>query len=100
MTPLWVLLAYVLVQALENNVILPLIMAKGMKIHAVAVIFSMLFCVSAFGVLGVLVAAPLVAVISILHEEIYRKRFLPSVNDSELDALAKKALQVNAGSAD
>jgi len=100
MTPLWVLLAYVLVQALENNVILPLIMAKGMKIHAVAVIFSMLLCVSAFGVLGVLVAAPLVAVISILHEEIYRKRFLPSVNDSKLDALAKKALQVNAGSAD
>jgi len=100
MTPLWVLLAYVLVQALENNIILPLIMAKGMKIHAVAVIFSMLLCVSAFGVLGVLVAAPLVAVASILHEEIYRKKFLPSVNDSELDVLARKALQVNSGSGD
>jgi len=97
MTPLWVLLAYVLVQALENNIILPLIMAKGMKIHAVAVIFSMLLCVSAFGVLGVLVAAPLVAVVSILHEEIYRKKFLPSVNDSKLETLAKKALQVNSG---
>jgi len=100
MTPLWVLLAYVLVQALENNIVLPLIMAKGMKIHAVAVIFSMLLCVSAFGVLGVLVAAPLVVVANILHEEIYRKRFLPSVNDSELETLARKALQVNGGSGD
>ena len=100
LTPLWVLLAYMLVQALENNIILPLIMAKGMKIHAVAVIFSMLLCVSAFGVLGVLVAAPLVALARILHEEIYRKKFLPSVNDSELDGLARKALQVNGGSDD
>lgn len=92
MTPIWVLLAYVGVQALENNIILPLIMARGMKLHAVSVIFSMLLCVSAFGVLGVLVAAPLVAVISIIHEELYRKRFLPSVTDSDLDRLARTVL--------
>lgn len=92
MTPLWVLVAYVGVQALENNVILPLIMARGMKVHAVAVIFSMLLCVSAFGVLGVLVAAPLVAIVSIFHDELYRKKFLPTVNDADLDGLARKVL--------
>ena len=100
MMPLWVLLAYVVVQALENNIIIPLIMAKGMKIHALAVIFSMLLCVSAFGVLGVLVAAPLVAVVNILHEEIYRKKFLPSVNDSDLDKLSRKVLQLEGSSRD
>jgi len=92
LTPLWVLLAYVGVQALENNVVLPLIMARGMKLHAVAVIFSMLLCVSAFGVLGVLIAAPLVAIISIIHEELYRKKFLPAVSDADLDELARKVL--------
>lgn len=92
MTPVWVLLAYMSIQALENNVILPLIMAKGMKLHAVAVIFSMLLCVAAFGVLGVLVAAPLVAIVSILHEELYRKQFLPSVTNEELERLAAKVL--------
>jgi len=92
MTPLWVLLAYVGVQALENNVILPMIMARGMKLHAVSVIFSMLFCVSAFGVLGVLIAAPLVAIVSIFHEELYRKKFLPSVTDADLDILARNVL--------
>ena len=92
MTPLWVVLAYLAIQALENNVILPLIMARGMKLHPVAVIFSMLLCVAAFGVLGVLVAAPLVAIVDILHDELYRKRFLPTVTDADLDRLARKAL--------
>ena len=92
MTPLWVVLAYIAVQALENNVITPLIMARSMKLHPVAVIFSMLLCVAAFGVLGVLVAAPLVAIVDILHDELYRKRFLPTVTDADLDRLARNAL--------
>lgn len=92
LTPLWVLCAYLAVQVLENNVISPLIMARSMKLHSVAVIFSMLLCVAAFGVLGVLVAAPLVAIVEILHDELYRRRFLPAVTDAGLDRLARKAL--------
>ena len=92
MAPLWVLIAYIAVQALENNVITPFIMARGMKIHPLAVIFSMLLCVAAFGVLGVLVATPLVAVVNIVHDELYRKRFLPTITDADLDLLAKTAL--------
>ena len=92
MTPLWVLLTYSAVQVFENNVILPFVMARGMKLHPVAVIFSMLLCVAAFGVLGVLVAAPLVAIVDILHDELYRKRFLATVTDADLDYLARKAL--------
>lgn len=93
MTPLWVVLAYLAIQALENNVILPFIMARSMKLHPLPMIFSMLLCVAAFGVLGVLVAAPLVAIVEILHDELYRKRFLPTVTDADLDRLARKALQ-------
>jgi predicted PurR-regulated permease PerM len=92
LAPLWVVLAYLGIQALENNVILPFIMARGMKVHPVAVIFSMILCVAAFGVLGVLVAAPLVGIVSILHDELYRKRLLPNVTDADLDRLARKAL--------
>lgn len=92
MTPVWVLLAYFTVQALEGNVILPLIMSRGMKMHPVALIFSMLLCVAAFGVLGVLIAAPLVAVAGILHEELYRKHFLPTATDEDLNRLARGAL--------
>ncbi len=94
-TPVWVVLAYFAVQALEGNVILPLIMSRGMKLHPVALIFSMLLSVAAFGVLGVLIAAPLVAIVGIVHEELYRKHFLPSVTDGDLDRLARGALLEN-----
>lgn len=92
MTPLWVLLVYLGIQAVEGNVITPMIMAQGMRLHPLAVIFSMLLCVAAFGVLGVLVAAPLVAIVSILHDEIYRNRFLPMATDAQLDRLSRLAL--------
>jgi len=92
MTPLWVLLAYLAVQALEGNVILPLIMSRGMALHPVAVIFSMLISVAVFGVLGVLIAAPMVAIIGIMYDELYRKRFLPATTDEDLDHLARVAL--------
>lgn len=92
MTPVWVVLAYGVVQALEGNVITPLIMSRGMKLHPVALIFSMLLSVAAFGVLGFLIAAPLVAIVGIIHDEIYRKRFLPTATDDDLDRLAREAL--------
>ena len=47
MTPLWVALAYLGIQALENNVVVPFVMARGMQLHPLAVIFSMLLCVAA-----------------------------------------------------
>lgn len=99
MTPVWVVLAYVAVQVLDGNVILPLIMARGMKLHPLAVSLSMLLCVVAFGLLGVLVAAPLVAIVAIVHDELYRKRFLPTVTDADLDRLASQALREKAGAA-
>jgi hypothetical protein len=43
-------------------------------------------------VLGVLVAAPLVAIVRIVHNELYRKNFLPTVTDADLDRLAGIAL--------
>ena len=52
----------------------------------------MLLCVAAFGVPGVLVAAPLVAIVDIVHDELYRKHFLPSVTNADLDRQASKAL--------
>jgi len=92
MAPVWVVLAYSGIQAIENNLLVPFVMARGMKLHPVAVIFSVLLCVAAFGVLGVLIAAPLVAIVDILHDELYRKRFLPTVTDADLDRLARMSL--------
>lgn len=56
--------------------------------------FSMRLCAEAFGVIGALVAAPLVAIVEILHsDELLRKRFFPTVTDTDLDCLARNALR-------
>jgi predicted PurR-regulated permease PerM len=92
MTPFWVLLAYLAVQALENNVIFPF-MARGMKLHPVAVIFSMLLSVAAFGVLGVLVAA---LVIVDIHMTSFIETFSSHINGCQwmsVDAWRKAVRQ-------
>ncbi len=93
MKPLWVLLAYCTVQAIENNLIMPVVVGGHLKLHPVAVIFSMLLCVATFGVLGVLIAMPTVAIILIFHAELYRPRFLPNVTDEDLDGIAQATLE-------
>lgn len=35
----------------------------------------------------------MIAIVEILHDEIYRKRFLPTVTDADLDRLAQNALR-------
>jgi hypothetical protein len=35
----------------------------------------------------------LVAIVGILHEELYRNRFLPTLTDADLDRLARNALR-------
>jgi predicted PurR-regulated permease PerM len=91
--PLWVLIAYLAVQALENNLIMPVVVGGQLRQHPVAVIFSMLLCVTVFGVLGVLIAIPMVAIFLILHEEIYRPRFLPNVSEEDLEQIAHATLE-------
>ena len=94
--PLWVLIAYLTVQALENNLIMPVVVGGQLQLHPVAVIFSMLLCVTVFGVLGVLIAMPMVAVFMIFHEEVYRPRFLPNVTDEDLDRIGRTTLDKRA----
>jgi len=90
--PMWVVIAYVTIQLLEHNVINPLIVAGSVRQHPLAVITSVLFCLPTFGVLGVLLAVPLVALLQIVYEEIYRPRFLPRTSMEELDERTRQVL--------
>jgi predicted PurR-regulated permease PerM len=90
--PMWVVIAYVTIQLLEHNIINPLIVAGSVRQHPLAVIVSVLVCLPTFGVLGVLLAVPLVAFLQIVYEEIYRPRFLPTTSLRELDERARHML--------
>jgi predicted PurR-regulated permease PerM len=92
LTPVWVLCIYAAIQMIENHFISPVIIGGRLKLQPVSVVFALLLAVAAFGVLGVLVAIPCLAIANILIDEIYRPRFLPNVSDDDLDSLAKKVL--------
>ena len=96
LTPLWVMLAYFAIQMIENHLIIPKVVAGKLKLNPVGVMFSILLCVATFGVLGVILAVPMVAVVNIIHDELYRPRFLPHVSDEQLNEMARVALNERA----
>lgn len=91
--PLWVVIAYVSIQLAEHNIINPLVVAGPLQQHPVAVIFAVMLCLAGFGVLGVLLAVPLVETIEIVYDEVYRPRYLPHTTPQDLDRRAREMLQ-------
>lgn len=64
------------VQFLEGNVIMPIVQRRAIQMPPVVTLSSMLILGGSFGLLGLFVAAPLVAIVLVLIEELYLKRFL------------------------
>ncbi|MGB3632628.1 MAG: AI-2E family transporter [Rubrobacteraceae bacterium] len=71
---LWVVLAYILIQQIESNLLTPLVMQRAVSLHPVVVIISVTVAGAAFGVLGSLLAVPVSVVAGVLVEELWFKR--------------------------
>ncbi len=80
---LWVVLAYVLIQQVESNLLTPLVMAKAVSLHPVVVIASVTVAGAAFGVLGALLAVPVAVVVGVLVEELWFRRLEEGSEASE-----------------
>lgn len=74
------LLVYLVIQQLEGNVLVPKIMAKAVGLNPVIVIIAILVGGKLYGLMGVLLAVPLAAAISVVAEDwdIIRQTFLTS----------------------
>ena len=68
---LWVLLLYVAVQQFEGNVLTPLVQQFAVDLPGVVLLFSLLAFGTLFGVLGVILAAPLAVVTYVLVKRLY-----------------------------
>jgi len=68
-----VLIAIVLIQAIEGNLIQPLIMSKSAKLHPVTVIIGLLIFGHFFGIIGMAISTPIIgaskAVIKLLNNK-------------------------------
>jgi predicted PurR-regulated permease PerM len=70
---LLVVLVYVIVHQLEGNVIIPLIMARAVKIHPAVIAVGVVVVGELFGLVGLFVAVPILSGIVILVDELWVK---------------------------
>ena len=63
--------AYLLIQLLESNVLTPMVVKRQLSIPAAGMLVFQLVAALAFGLLGVLLAVPLLAVVITLVRELY-----------------------------
>lgn len=79
---LWVLLAYVVIQQVESNLLTPIVMQKTTSLHPVVVIASVTVAGAAFGILGALLAVPVSVVAGVLVEELWFERLEDQASDA------------------
>lgn len=70
----WVLVAYGFIQAIEGNLVQPVVMSRAVELHPVVVVFALLVMGTLFGLVGVLLAIPLVASLQVLVRELWVER--------------------------
>jgi predicted PurR-regulated permease PerM len=73
-TAVYVILAFVIIQQIEGNILQPLLMSRAVDLHPALVVFAILTMGTLFGIVGVFVAVPLVAVLQVLVRELWVSR--------------------------
>ena len=71
---LWVILAYLGIQAIEGNLVQPIVMSRAVHLHPVTLVFALLTMGTLFGFVGVFLAIPLVAALHVLLRELWIER--------------------------
>ena len=70
----WVILAYILIHQVEAHVVQPVVMSRAVALHPVVVVFAILIMGTFFGLVGLLLAVPLVAASKVLVQELWIAR--------------------------
>ncbi len=63
-----VLITVVIVQTIEGNILNPIVMSKTMKLHPVTIIIGLLVFEHFWGILGMILATPIIATIKVIFE--------------------------------
>ena len=82
---LWMLLIVIIIQQIDANIINPRIIGNALKLSPILVIFSVTLFGAYFGVLGMFLAVPIIAVIKILVLDFleYRIKKMEAKNEDE-----------------
>lgn len=75
---LWVVIAYIIIQQLESNLIIPLVMGGQLKQHPLSIIFSVLVMGGIFGLIGIFLALPTAAAVKTIINKFYIEPLIES----------------------
>ena len=67
-TGIFVLIVTVLVQLVENNILQPVVMSKTMQLHPVTIIVGLLVFQHFFGILGMILCTPTIALLKVVWQ--------------------------------
>ena len=67
----YVILAFIIIQQIEGNLLQPLVMSRAVDLHPALVVFAILVMGTLFGLIGVFLAVPLVAALQVLVRELW-----------------------------
>lgn len=76
-TTLWTLIVFLIIQFLESNVLVPLFMHRAVHLHPVVVIAALMVGSQIFGIIGMVLAVPIVVVIGEIIEGRSKKKATP-----------------------
>lgn len=71
----------VVVQTIENFILQPLIMSKTMKLHPVTIIIGLLIFEHFFGILGMILATPCIALLKVITNYVVKKFDLIDIDE-------------------
>ena len=67
------LIACIIVQLVENYILQPVVMSKAIELNPVVIIVGLLLFGHFFGIIGMIVATPIIAVLKVIYEFICKK---------------------------
>lgn len=70
-TAIEVLVAYIIVHQIEANIVSPLIMARAVRLHPAVIALGVIAVGEVFGLLGLIIAVPILSAVVILVEEVW-----------------------------
>ena len=71
---LWVVLAYLIIQQLENHILVPVVVGRTVGLNPVVVILALLIGFKLAGILGMILSVPLAAIIVEILDEFSKNR--------------------------
>ncbi len=67
---LWIVVVFALVQAIDNNIVSPMVVSKSVNMHPITVVIAVILGGNIAGVIGMLVAVPVWGIIKVTVKEI------------------------------